>query len=100
MGEGTEKTKTERIGLVPLEKLSTVIPTKTWDAHKKNLQALADAKSAAAQSKTAVLNALAKSLKLQDAETLTVWWDAEKLVLGRRPKEKVRKQTALRDLTI
>jgi hypothetical protein len=99
MGDTEQTTKTERLGIVPMKKLATVIPAKTWEAHRKNLQALADAKAADASTKAAVCAALAKGLKLQEAETLTFWSDAAKLVVGRRPKEKVRKQTALRDLT-
>ncbi len=99
MGDTEQTNKTERLRIVPMEKLSSVIPAKMWEAHRKNLQALADAKAAAATTKAAVCAALAKSLKLQGAEPLTFWSDAEKLVVGRRPKEKVRKQTTLRDLT-
>jgi hypothetical protein len=72
-----------------------------WEAHRKNLAALAQAKEAAATSKAAVLAAISKALKLPDPESLTFWADAEKVVVVRRPKEKqTRRATALRDLTI
>jgi hypothetical protein len=51
-----------------MEKLASVVPTKVWEAHRKNLTALAQAKEAAAGSKQAVVAAFAKSLKLPDPD--------------------------------
>ena len=99
MSDETEKTKTEKLGIIPAEKINTVVGAKVWEAHRKNLSALSAAKEAAATSKTAVLNALAKSLKLPDPESLHFWVDADKMVVGRKPAEKVRRASTLRDLT-
>jgi hypothetical protein len=71
-----------------MDKLAFVIPTKVWDAHRKNLAALAPAEEAAATSKVAVLAAMCKALKLPDPDSLTFHADAEKVVVVRRPKEK------------
>jgi hypothetical protein len=82
-----------------MDKLASAVPTKVWEAHRKNLTALAQAKEAAAGFKQAVVAAFAKSLKLPDPDSLT-FADAEKVVVVRRPKKKQpRRATALRDLT-
>jgi hypothetical protein len=97
---GKAKSKNEKLGIVPMDKLASVVPAKVWDAHRKNLTALAQAKEAAATSKAAVLAAMCKALKLPDPDSLTFHADAEKVVLVRRPKEKqARRATVLRDLT-
>ena len=97
---GTTAAKTERLGIVPMAKIAECVPPKIWDAHKKNLAALAAAKEAAAVSKAAVVAAFAKSLKLADPETLSFGADAEKMVIVRRPKEKAARRTStLPDLT-
>jgi hypothetical protein len=92
--------KNEKLGIIPMDKLASVVPTKVWEAHRKNLAALAAAKEAAAVSKATVVAAFAKSLKLPDPETLSFGADAEKLVIVRKPPEKqTRRSAALRDLT-
>jgi hypothetical protein len=47
-GKTNGAAKDEKLGIVPISKLGAVVPSKVWDAHKKNLQALADAKAAEA----------------------------------------------------
>jgi hypothetical protein len=42
---------------------------------------------------------LAKSLNLGEPETLNFWAGADKLTVARKPPEKARRSTALRDLT-
>lgn len=97
---GTTNTKNEKLGIVPMAKLGECVPPKVWEAHRKNLQALAEAKTAAAVSKQAVIAAFAKSLKLSDPDSLTFGSDAEKVVIVRRPKEKqASRRAVLRDLT-
>ena len=53
--------KTERLGIIPAEKIPTVVGAKVWAEHRKNLAALAAAKAAAGVSKAAVQTAIAKS---------------------------------------
>jgi hypothetical protein len=60
---------------------------------------LAEAKAAAAVSKTAVKAALAKSLKLDDPDTLHFWSDTERLTVERRAEKKPRAAAASRHLT-
>lgn len=87
-------------GHSPDGKLASIVPTKVWEAHRKNLTALTQAKEAVAVSKAAVVAAFAKSLQLPHPESLTFWADAEKVVVVRQPKDKqTRRATALRDLT-
>jgi hypothetical protein len=93
--------KNEKLGLIPMAKLGECVPPKVWEAHRKNLTALAEAKAAAAVSKQAVIAAFAKALKLSDPESLTFGSDAEKIVIVRRPKEKqASRRAVLRDLTV
>jgi len=99
-GRGLAHCKNEKPGIVPMDKLASIVPTKVWEAHRKNLTALTPAKEAVAVSKAAVVAAFAKSLQLPHPESLTFWADAEKVVVVRQPQDKqTRRATALRDLT-
>jgi hypothetical protein len=94
-----EKAQTEKLGIIPAAKIATLVGAKVWAEHTKNLAALSAAKEAAATSKTAVIAALAKSLKLAAPETLHFWSDAEKVTVVRRPEKQTTRRAVLRDLT-
>jgi hypothetical protein len=91
--------KNEKIGLIPIEKIGSVVPAKAWDAYRKDLAALTAAKDAVAKSKAAVLAAIVTKLKLPDPDSVDFYSNARRVVVFHKPAEKKQRTTALRDLT-
>jgi hypothetical protein len=90
--------KNEKLGIVPMDKLAFVVPTKVWDAHRKNLAALAPAEEAAATSKAAVLAARRSNCPtltaFRSTPTRRRWWSC-----GGQKRSRRAARPALRDLT-